>query len=587
MNENLCNPLGENISLTDEQDACLKYNGSKTLVVKGLAGSGKSLVLMALAKRYLEATCDEEKSVAVVTFQNTLADTMRETLEKNSRHSNKACVSTVNALLSKVYSQLANAGDAPKRKHFPKDKDVDICGKFIEEVLKQHRELYGRHRFHSIDTEFWKEEFAWMKNMNIWSENAEQYIASKRKGRGNRYRFSKSDYDTAFQLFRMYCEKIESKGYADWEDQALYLIRHSELVTDSMKFKYVLIDEAQDLSLAQLKALMVICKKDMIIAMDANQKIHDKYWTPKMLGIEATTQNLTKSMRTTIQIDNLAESVRSANDNAIDANDTSVRAVPDRAGVLPKLVHFDEPQEEEKYVIQHIRALLAGNPNMTIGIIAARKKALFKFSKWLADANIPYEKIDKDSSFSMLSSGVKLVTAYGSKGLEFNAVIIPNFMEGSFPYHKDFDDEEEEREFLIRMRNLAYVAMTRAKNMLVITWYGNKGSRFIEDMNPDLYETEGTPFNIRKKAITQTDNYETPEPEKSEEKDAMTLPEFLTSNGVQILDERDNGGRLWVFDAGNAKDVIHDSRSKFGIQWIYKRNGNIKTNYKAAWYLMK
>lgn len=44
----------QEIELTSEQEACLKYTGNRTLMVKGYAGAGKSLVLMALAQKYLE-----------------------------------------------------------------------------------------------------------------------------------------------------------------------------------------------------------------------------------------------------------------------------------------------------------------------------------------------------------------------------------------------------------------------------------------------------------------------------------------------------------------------------------------------------
>lgn len=43
-----------------------------------------------------------------------------------------------------------------------------------------------------------------------------------------------------------------------------------------MKFEHILIDEAQDLSLAQMTAIMMLYKKDMVVAMDMNQRIFGK-----------------------------------------------------------------------------------------------------------------------------------------------------------------------------------------------------------------------------------------------------------------------------------------------------------------------
>lgn len=43
-------PFDQQIKLTEEQQACIDYNGERTLMVKGCAGAGKSIVLMAAAK---------------------------------------------------------------------------------------------------------------------------------------------------------------------------------------------------------------------------------------------------------------------------------------------------------------------------------------------------------------------------------------------------------------------------------------------------------------------------------------------------------------------------------------------------------
>ena len=54
----------QEIELTSEQEACLKYTGNRTLMVKGYAGAGKSLVLMALAQKYLEKFSGKDQMVA-------------------------------------------------------------------------------------------------------------------------------------------------------------------------------------------------------------------------------------------------------------------------------------------------------------------------------------------------------------------------------------------------------------------------------------------------------------------------------------------------------------------------------------------
>jgi len=79
--------------------------------------------------------------------------------------------------------------------------------------------------------------------------------------------------------------------------------------------------------------------------------------------------------------------------------------------------------------------------------------------------------------------GLYAMTFHASKGLEFNHVIIPYLMEGDVPSSKSISLEAVEEE-----RRMLYVAMTRAKNELYMTYEeGNKNnimlvSRFVKEL---------------------------------------------------------------------------------------------------------
>lgn len=89
---------------------------------------------------------------------------------------------------------------------------------------------------------------------------------------------------------------------------------------------------------------------------------------------------------------------------------------------------------------------------------------------------------------------VTLMTLHAAKGLEFTVVFIVGMEEGLFPHSRSlFDAEELEEE-----RRLAYVGITRAKDLLYLTYasrrlfFGqrtsNPPSRFIIDIPEDLLE---------------------------------------------------------------------------------------------------
>lgn len=100
------------------------------------------------------------------------------------------------------------------------------------------------------------------------------------------------------------------------------------------------------------------------------------------------------------------------------------------------------------------------------------------FLKWLRIRDIQdFYRKDEDA--------VQLLTVHGSKGLEFDTVILVGMNQGTFPSKRTEDMEEE--------RRLAYVAVTRAKRRLFLTrprevaLYGKKTyepepSQFVREM---------------------------------------------------------------------------------------------------------
>ncbi|MBN2543111.1 UvrD-helicase domain-containing protein [bacterium] len=91
---------------------------------------------------------------------------------------------------------------------------------------------------------------------------------------------------------------------------------------------------------------------------------------------------------------------------------------------------------------------------------------------------------------------VNLMTAHSAKGLEFSIVYIAGMEEGLFPILRA-DDEDHDIE---EERRLFYVALTRAKKQVYITWaslrhrfaeeYENIASSFIKEIPEDLTKVE-------------------------------------------------------------------------------------------------
>jgi len=73
------------------------------------------------------------------------------------------------------------------------------------------------------------------------------------------------------------------------------------------------------------------------------------------------------------------------------------------------------------------------------------------------------------------NEGVALLTMHGAKGLEFDTVYVMAANEGVIPYKKAQIEDEIEEE-----RRLFYVAMTRAKRQLTISYTKEKNGKAVK-----------------------------------------------------------------------------------------------------------
>jgi len=79
-----------------------------------------------------------------------------------------------------------------------------------------------------------------------------------------------------------------------------------------------------------------------------------------------------------------------------------------------------------------------------------------------------------------------MMTIHLSKGLEFGNVFVCGVNEGVLPHHRSLVSKDE----LEEERRLMYVAMTRAKEKLFLSFF-NFPSRFLYEVPPELVEFDG------------------------------------------------------------------------------------------------
>ena len=91
---------------------------------------------------------------------------------------------------------------------------------------------------------------------------------------------------------------------------------------------------------------------------------------------------------------------------------------------------------------------------------------------------------------------INMMTMHAAKGLEFDVIFLPGWEEGLFPHQKSI--EEKGQNGLEEERRLAYVGITRAKKLALISfsmsrfyqgdWMDSIASRFIDELPQDYLE---------------------------------------------------------------------------------------------------
>ena len=92
----------------------------------------------------------------------------------------------------------------------------------------------------------------------------------------------------------------------------------------------------------------------------------------------------------------------------------------------------------------------------------------------------------ENKKYETKEDAVQLLTMHGAKGLEYEIVFLPDVNEGVAPHNKAVLDADVEEE-----RRLFYVAMTRAKTKLIMSYVKTRlhhetdPSRFLDEIFPE------------------------------------------------------------------------------------------------------
>jgi DNA helicase-2/ATP-dependent DNA helicase PcrA len=218
---------------------------------------------------------------------------------------------------------------------------------------------------------------------------------------------------------------------------------------------HVVIDEAQDFGLVEIKALLnaIDQKRTVTIVGDIAQKIimgrNFDSWEQVLrdAGFENTTPiELTVSYRTTREIMELAAKLRN------DHHPLPTNAEKARRGPIPSLIKTDSRATLPHLIANWIRSRQRESPNALTAVICRQPREAQQLTEELRKLGLPSVRWGHREQFDF-SPGVVITSIHQVKGLEFRNVLVVEPSEENYPSN----DEG---------RNLLYVAATRAEVQL-------------------------------------------------------------------------------------------------------------------------
>jgi len=334
--------------------------------------------------------------------------------------------------------------------------------------------------------EFFQEEISWMKGKLFITKD--EYLNSPRIGRGTTDRVSKIDREFIWQIFEGYNKELINSGKLDFDDYAIYCL--NEINKDKnfvAPYTHIIVDEAQDLSKAQILCISKIVSNDtrsITIIADTAQKIYKSGFTWSEVGIEvrgARTLSLKKNYRNSEAISLAASSLLSYDP---DPSEFTEAEPARKGGEKPQVSYFNTWDEEASHLIKELNEL---DYQMDLTVILHRDwSGMRKISHLLTSKGISNEIIIESTAIDFENKKVKICTLSSVKGLEFDNVFIVDANDNTIPFPQGFNDENDEVHISTE-RRLLYTAMTRAKERLFLLSYG-KPSRYLSEIDENLLE---------------------------------------------------------------------------------------------------
>jgi len=459
------------VFLHPEQRQLVERDYAGPARVSGSAGTGKTIV--ALHRAAHVARSHPESRTLLTTFSDTLANALSAKLKRllgsEPRLSERIDVHSLDAIGRRLYR--AHVGQPTL-----------VTGDVLRDAIREAADEGTAHKF---SQQFLRSE--WDQVVDAWQlDHWEAYRDVARLGR--KTRLPEAQRKLLWSIF----ERVR----ASLRDRQL--ITHAEMFTSlaavlagntGSVFDFVIVDEAQDISVAHLKFLAAMGggrPNALFFAGDLGQRIFQQPFSWKSLGVDirGRSRTLRVNYRTSHQIRQQADRLLGPVVTDVDGNVEERRdTVSVFNGPSPVIRSLASEVDEASVVGSWIRERANDGVLSHEFAVFVRSEAQFDRARAaVRESGMAFVVLDE--RVESASGHISISTMHLAKGLEFRAVVVMACDDEIIPLQERIEtvgDDADLQEVYDTERQLLYVACTRARDHLLVTSV-EPASEFLDDM---------------------------------------------------------------------------------------------------------
>jgi hypothetical protein len=444
------------------------YNGP--IRVLGGAGTGKTVVALHRAQFLASSLLDisSNQKVLFTTFSKNLAENIKDNLRKICSDSEMKKIEVKNL-------------DAWAREYLIQNGfKANICSDKMKNNFWD--QVYNNSDLdHSLSFLKWE----WkniIQDKGISSK--QEYLKISRIGSGTS--LNRKERANIWKVFQDYRAELDTANLMEYDDVLKHALSLLEKENTSNIYKFVVVDEAQDFSENGFNLISKLASNNgkldhnsLFIVGDSQQRIYGRKVILKNCGIkiQGRSRILKLNYRTTEEIGSFASQILSG-EKFDDLDGNSLQELPYRSlmnGEEPIFIEAKDLQEEFNLIKDHINNIQATvSQSKGVCIVLRTNKLMDNYQGGLAALGIETKQIKLDQDIE--EGQIFISTMHRVKGLEFDHIILASASKKNIPNNyvvHSAPTKIEKAEIKKQERSLLYVALTRARKSVAISWFGD------------------------------------------------------------------------------------------------------------------